>query len=139
METIGELETPLRGDLFSSLLRSIVGQQISVHAANAVWSRMEATCVPMSPETYLTLTDDDLRQVGMSRPKASYTRDLSQKVISREIPLAHIPDMQDEEIIEVLTKVKGIGRWTAEMLLVFTLGRPDVFAVDDLGLQKAVQ
>jgi len=140
IDAIGDLKLPLRGELFSSILRSIVGQQLSVHAARAVWDRTVLACNgDVSPESILNLTEQDLRTAGMSRPKISYVRDLSNRVISREIDLSSTANSDDEEIIRVLTKVKGIGRWTVEMLLIFTLGRPDVFAVDDLGLVRAVQ
>ena len=91
-----------------------------------------------TPETLDALNDAQLRQVGLSRQKSSYIRDLSQKAASGELPLEHLADMTDDQVIDAITKVKGLGRWSAEMFLMFRLRRPDVLPVDDLGIVNAI-
>jgi len=126
---------------FARLVRAIVGQQISVKAASSIRARLYAL-VPdgeATPEAILRLSDEDLRGAGVSRPKARSLRDLAEKVSSGQLDLAGLNGKPDEEVIRDLVQVRGIGRWTAEMLLIFALGRPDVLPVDDLGFRNAVQ
>jgi DNA-3-methyladenine glycosylase II len=127
---------------FAALVGAILGQQISVSAANAIRARLAARIgadVPLSPTALLALTDDDLRAIGLSRAKALYVADLANQVASGAVDLATIDQLPDEEAIVQLTRVKGIGRWTAEMFLIFSLGRPDVLPVDDLGFRAGVR
>ena len=126
-----------RGDPFQTLLRSIVGQQISVKAADSVWARVCAA-VAITPEAVNAQTIDVLRGCGLSQRKAEYARDLAAHFVTGRIHARDWPDMPDEVVIEELTAVRGIGRWTAEMFLIFNLMRPNVFPVDDIGLQKAI-
>lgn len=127
-----------RGDPFQTLFRSIVGQQISVKAADSIWARICAGVAAMTPEAVYTQEIDDLRSYGLSQRKAEYARDLAAHFVHGRIHARDWPDMPDEAVIAELTAVRGIGRWTAEMFLIFNLMRPDVFPVDDIGLQKAV-
>lgn len=127
-----------RGDPFVTLARSIVGQQISVKAADSVWSRLIAAMPVMSPASVLTTSTDSLRACGLSARKAEYLGDLARHFSSGEIHLQRWSSMSDAEIIAELTAVRGIGVWTAEMFLIFNQLRPDVFPLDDIGLQKAV-
>ena len=126
-----------RGNAFETLLRAIVGQQISVKAADAVWARVCAA-TPIKPEVISTLPVDALRTCGLSRMKAEYAIDLAAHFTEGRIRPRRWPRMADEEIIAELVDVRGIGRWTAEMFLIFHLLRPNVWPVDDLGLLKAV-
>lgn len=129
-----------RGTPFFTLARAIVGQQISVKAADAVWKKLEAGLGgSILPESVLALEDDGLRALGLSRQKAVYLKDLSRYFSQEADTIAHWVDMDDEALIKSLTSIRGIGRWTAEMFLIFHLLRPDVYPVDDLGLQKAVE
>ena len=127
-----------RGDPFSTLARSIVGQQISVKAADAVWSRFAAALPVLNPETVLAATSDELRACGLSARKVEYLGDLARHFADGQIHLNRWSAMSDAEIIAELTAVRGIGVWTAEMFLIFNQLRPDVFPLDDIGLQKAV-
>ena len=118
-----------------TLLRTIVGQQVSVAAARSMWSKLEAEYgSPPDLKRILTATDEDLRLAGISRQKAGYSRSLAQLVLSGELDLDHLPD-DDEEAIALLTKIKGIGRWSAEIYLLFAEGRHDVWPAGDLAVQ----
>lgn len=128
-----------RGDAFQTLARSIIGQQISVKAAQSVWDRFAAAVGTMQPQRVLRLSVDELRGCGLSGQKVNYLRDLSARFAESAIDVARWHGMDDEALIDELTEVKGIGRWTAEMFLIFYLTRPDVFPLADLGLQKAMQ
>ena len=127
-----------RGDPFQTLARAIVGQQISVKAADSVWARFAAHAQTISPEHIVTLELDVLAACGLSRRKAEYLRDLAGHFVDGRVEPARWKKMEDETVIAELTDVRGIGRWTAEMFLIFSLRRPDVWPVDDIGLQKAV-
>jgi DNA-3-methyladenine glycosylase II len=129
-----------RGEPFMTLARAIVGQQISVKAAQSVWDRVVA-CVggEVSPQTVLGRQRPVLRACGLSDRKTEYICDLAQHFANGSIHVHRWPEMSDEEIIAELVEVRGIGRWTAEMFLIFSLLRPDVFPLDDLGLQKGIR
>lgn len=126
-----------RGNAFETLLRAIVGQQISVKAADAVWARVCAA-TPAKPESVAALSIEDLRACGLSRMKAGYAIDLAAHFAEGRIKPRRWARMDDEAIIDELVDVRGIGRWTAEMFLIFHLLRPNVWPVDDLGLLKAI-
>tara|TARA_Y100000816_G_C26102314_1_gene584584 strand:- start:2493 stop:3113 length:621 start_codon:yes stop_codon:yes gene_type:complete len=127
-----------KSDPFYTLSRSIIGQQISVKAAQAVWDRFENKIKKVSPRNILNLHFMTLKSCGLSRQKISYLKSLSLGFINNEINPKKWKNFSDEEIIEELIKIKGIGRWTAEMFLIFNLCRPDVFPADDLGLIKGI-
>jgi DNA-3-methyladenine glycosylase II len=118
-----------------TLLRTIVGQQVSVAAARSMWSKLEAAYgSPPKLEAILTATDDELRVAGISRQKAGYARSLAELVLSGELDLSALPE-DDEEAIAHLIRIKGIGRWSAEIYLLFAEGRPDVWPAGDLAVQ----
>ena len=130
-----------RFDHFSMLVRAIVFQQLSTKAATTIHNRL-LECMPggkPAPECLAAVTDEQFRTAGISRQKAAYLRDLGEKVSSGDLPLDALDAMTDDEVIEALTRVKGIGRWTAEMFLIFRLQRPDVLPVGDLGIVNAIQ
>lgn len=126
---------------FESVARSIVYQQLSNKAAATIYGRVEA----LFPEgrahapSLLTLSDEQLRAAGLSRQKTAYLKDLAARVVSGEVPIDSLHELEDVDVISYLTRVKGVGRWTAQMFLIFRLGRPDVLPDLDLGVQKAVQ
>jgi DNA-3-methyladenine glycosylase II len=127
-----------RGDAFTTLARSIVGQQISVKAAQSVWERF-ATCVgEVTPGAVLRRRAPTLRACGLSERKVEYIRDLARHFQSGRVDPARFGEESDEAIIAELVDIRGIGRWTAEMFLIFNLLRPNVLPLDDLGLLKAV-
>lgn len=127
-----------RGQPFVTLVRSIVGQQISVKAADAVWQRLNLAVAAISPEAILAAEASDLRAAGLSMRKVEYVRHLAERFGQGHIRPERWHAMDDAAIIEELVQTRGIGVWTAEMLLIFNLQRADVFPLDDIGLQKAV-
>ena len=144
IETIGPcgLKPGARGDHFTTLLRAIVGQQLSAKAAETIWQRLialHANGRKLEPDDVLRASDAQLRGVGLSNAKAAYAKDLAARIASGELNLRRVARLDDDAIVDELVAVKGIGRWTAEMFMVFKLGRPDVWAVDDLGLRNAVK
>lgn len=128
-----------RGDGFQALARSIVGQQISVKAAQSIWNRFAERAVKVTPESIAAIPVADLRACGFSGQKASYIHDLAAHFASGEVKPRRWARMDDEAIIEDLTRVKGLGRWSVQMFLMFHLRRPDVLPVGDLGLQRAME
>lgn len=129
-----------RADHFSALVRAITGQQLSTKAASTIYARLVALMPDgVRPEALASLTDEQMRAVGMSRQKIAYFRDLTSKALGGALRLDVLDDMSDDEVIAALTQVKGIGRWSAEMFLMFRLHRPDVLPVDDLGIVNAVK
>ena len=127
-----------RGDAFTTLARSIVGQQISVKAAQSVWDRFAALPKRMTPANVLKLKVDDMRQAGLSARKIEYLVDLALHFDSGAIHVDSWKAMDDEEIIAELVGIRGIGRWTAEMFLIFHLMRPNVLPLDDIGLINGI-
>ncbi|MFL6722189.1 MAG: DNA-3-methyladenine glycosylase family protein [Sphingomonas sp.] len=122
----------------NTLLRTIVGQQVSVAAARSMWSKLEAAYgSPPDLAEVLKATDEELRLAGISRQKAGYARSLAGLVLSGELDLAKLP-ADDEEAIALLTKIKGIGRWSAEIYLLFAEGRPDIWPAGDLAVQVGI-
>jgi len=129
------------GTHFEALVRSIVFQQLSGKAAGTILRRFNALYPndTPTPELVLATSDETMRSVGMSRQKIGYLRDLASKVLSGELPLDHVHDLSDDDLIDHLVQVKGIGRWTAQMFLMFRLGRRDVLPELDLGIQNAIK
>jgi len=126
-------------DPFPALVRTITAQQISTKAAATIHGRLVALMPGgVHPEALIALTDEQLRQAGLSRQKTAYLRDLAAKVQSGELPVTTLHELDDEEVIDAIVKVKGLGRWSAEMFLMFRLLRPDVLPVDDLGIVNAI-
>lgn len=127
-----------RGDPFNTLARSIIGQQISVKAAQSVWARFEKAAGSVTPQRVSRMRLTTLSGAGLSGRKAEYLRDLAVHFVEGTVNPADWPILDDEAVIGQLVQVRGIGRWTAEMFLMFNLLRPDVFPLDDLGLLKAI-
>ncbi|MBM3997907.1 MAG: DNA-3-methyladenine glycosylase 2 family protein, partial [Planctomycetes bacterium] len=126
-------------DYFATLVRSIISQQISTKAAIAIGNRLLATVKRFQPKRLLDASDDDLRAAGLSRGKQRSIRDLAEKCRDGTIPLRKIADLSDDDVVVVLTQVHGIGVWTAQMFLIFSLGRLDVLPVGDYGLRAGVR
>ncbi|MEX2006954.1 MAG: DNA-3-methyladenine glycosylase [Candidatus Saccharimonadales bacterium] len=127
-----------RTNYFFSLCRSIVGQQVSVAAAATIFARLEAA-TGMDPKKVIKLTDVQVKQIGLSRQKVGYIKDLAQHFVDNAGVYNHLGQLPDDDVIVELTAVKGIGTWTAQMFLMFTLTRLDVFAPDDIGIQRAMK
>jgi len=124
---------------FATLLRAIVAQQLSAKAAATIWDRVEGAVAPLEPARLLAFADEELRACGLSRQKIGYCRALADDVLAGRVDLRGLAGWDDEAAIAELVKLKGIGRWTAEIYLLFALGRPDVFPADDLALMVAAQ
>ncbi len=134
----GKAPLKSRGNAFETLFRSIVGQQISVKAAQSVWNKTTALVDVTDPQSVLSKEKALLRTAGLSERKVEYVKDLARHFVNREVHPLQWSKMTDEEIIDELIQIRGIGRWTAEMFLIFHVLRPNVFPVDDLGLQKGI-
>jgi DNA-3-methyladenine glycosylase II len=150
MERVGKIDLEKRlerrgeerpADAYGALLRAIVGQQLSTKAARTIYLRVldifDGTTP--SPEQLLEASEEDLRGAGLSGRKVEYVRDLAGHVLSGELELDRLDDLSDEAAIEEIVAVRGLGRWTAEMFLLFHLRRPDILSGGDLGIRKAVQ
>jgi DNA-3-methyladenine glycosylase II len=132
-------ERRLGAPSYEHFLRIIVGQQLSVKAAATIFGRVEAALDgDFEPERVLAMSDEDLRALGLSRQKIDYARGLSRAVLEGSLVPAALADLPDEEVMEQITRLKGFGRWSAEMFLLFSLGRPDVWPADDLAIQAGV-
>ena len=138
----GRFSLKIKRDSFQALIEAIIYQQLNGSAANSIYNRFLTyykNQIP-TPEQIISSSDLELStKVGLSRMKITYLKDLAAHIVDSRLNLIDLPEMQDEEIISQLTKVKGIGRWTAEMFLIFCLGRKDIFPVGDLGVRKAIQ
>ncbi|HSI01184.1 MAG TPA: DNA-3-methyladenine glycosylase 2 family protein [Reyranella sp.] len=139
IEEVGHPELRIVPSGFGGLMRSIVGQQVSVHAARAIWLRLEALLPDMEPAAFLLLADEQLRGVGLSNAKMKYGRSLAADIVEGRIDFSRLAGLDDTAAIAMLTQAKGIGPWTAEIYLMFAHGRPDITPGLDLGLVIAAQ
>ena len=144
IETVGPLTLEPRDGAFRMLSRAIFFQQLAGPAARAILGRVLATLGAneetwYEPAAFLAASDEQLRAAGLSRQKMAYLRDLADKFVSGELSEGILDEFDDDVVIERVSAVKGIGRWTAEMFLIFSLGRPDVLPVDDLGVRRGMQ
>lgn len=138
IEAVGPVGLSPPPDRFAELAAAIVYQQLSLKAAGTIWGRFEQLG-PVTPEAVAGLPHERMRGVGLSNAKARYVKDLAEHVVSGRLDLHAIDDLDDEAVIEALTEVKGIGRWTAEMFLIFGMGRLDVLSTGDAGLLRAAR
>jgi DNA-3-methyladenine glycosylase II len=139
LKEVGHPELRVVPSGFGGLMRSIVGQQVSVHAARSIWLRLEAAVPSMEPDEFLKLTDQQLRAVGLSGAKVKYGRSLATDIVEGRIDFEALAELDDAAAIAMLTQAKGIGPWTAEIYLMFAHGRPDIMPGLDLGLVIAAQ
>ena len=141
IKVVGPCKVKLQTNRFQTLVASIIGQQISGSAARTIYSRLidSVGSKTIKPEILAEYTVDELRELGVSRQKAGYLLDLAVKVGGGEVKLSRFSRMENEDVIEQLTTIKGIGRWTSQMFLMFSLGRLDVFPIDDLGIRNAIK
>src|SRR5258708_2631820 len=140
IEKYGELDWKESSDLFEDLVDAIISQQLSGKASATIFGRFKKLFDSKFPtaEEILETHNEKLRSAGLSYAKVKYIKSLAEAIYTQELVLENLSGMADEEVVTHLTKVKGIGRWTAEMILIFSLRRPDVFSLGDLGLRKAV-
>jgi DNA-3-methyladenine glycosylase II len=140
IDNCGPVEIELSEDYFASLASSIIGQQLSNKVSDVIWARVEVLMEgDLSPEKIVAVEVEQLRKTGVSYSKIGYLKNLSEAVINNKLSLNDFKSMENEEIINKLIAVKGIGNWTAEMFLIFSLGREDVFSLGDGGLQRSIK
>ena len=139
IEKIGMIKREVNPDLFSALISSIIGQQISTKAASTVESRLIEIVGEITPESIYNLEREDIQKCGMSNRKAGYIKGIAELVLSDTMDFNSLYDLDDEEFIRELTKIKGVGEWTAEMLLIHSLQRQDVLSYKDLGIRRGIE
>lgn len=141
IDKVGLIKTNKNQDLFIALLSAIVSQQLSVKAADTIWGRFEGLFKDNIPtaKAILKLSDDKLRSVGLSYQKAGYLKNIATFSIEQTLDYKLLKKKTDDELVEYLVQIKGVGRWTVEMLLMFNLNREDVFPKDDLGIQNGMK
>jgi DNA-3-methyladenine glycosylase II len=146
VDEIGPLSVKARkrgrpADAYGTLVRTIAGQQLSTKAAATIYTRLTGLYdghTP-TPEEIIATDPQRLREVGLSGAKAAYLRDLAEHIVDDELPIGELAELPDEQVYEVLMAVKGLGRWSVDMFLMFHLGRPDILPVGDLGIRRAIQ
>lgn len=136
---IGPVKRAVTPDLFAALVSSIVGQQISTKAADTVRQRLKVLVQEITPERILSFSDEELQSVGMSYRKVTYIKNSAEKIVSGEIAIERLHEWSDEEVKKELTKLKGVGEWTAEMLMIFSMQRRNILSFDDLGIQRGLR
>ncbi len=139
IDRIGHIDRPMDDDLYSSVVHHIIGQQISSAAQKTIWNRLREKLGSVTPERVHTLSREELQACGMTFRKAEYILDFTEQVVSGQFDLAAVAAMDDAEAIAALSGLKGIGVWTAEMILLFALGRKNIFAYDDLAVQRGLR
>lgn len=139
IDTLGFIERPVDTDLFSSVVHHILGQQISMKAQKTIWSRMQQMLGTVSAETIAASDTAQLQSLGITFRKAEYIKDFSHKVMSGEFNLDDVEKMSDEDAIQALCRLKGVGVWTAEMILLFCLQRPDILSYGDLAILRGMR
>tara|TARA_Y100000590_G_C15565128_1_gene956327 strand:- start:352 stop:978 length:627 start_codon:yes stop_codon:yes gene_type:complete len=128
-----------RNDPFLSLCRTIVGQQISTKAADSIWSKFEIKCKKkIKPQIVIKLNSRSLKNAGLSRQKISYLKNIAENFVNKSFDISQLKKMNDENAVEYITQIKGLGIWSAEMFLIFNLNRPDMFPIKDIGLLRAI-
>ena len=139
IEQVGEIKRSLEPDLFISLVSSIVGQRISQKAKDTVWARLNNHLKELTPENIAEATAEDLQQNGLSFRKVSYLKNTAEMFLNGTIREDELKKMSDEEVIERLMKIKGVGKWTAEMQLIFSMERQNVLAFDDFAIKRGLR
>ena len=139
MDKIGHIHREVQPDLFKALINSIIGQQISTKAHVTIWKRMQERFAPISPENFGNLDAKSLQSCGISMRKALYIKSITDAILDDSLNLKSLPAMTDAEISEQLVQLKGVGLWTAEMLMIFSMQRPNILSWDDLAIQRGLR
>lgn len=139
IERVGHINRPVDDNLFSSVIHHIIGQQISTAAQKTIWKRAKEKYGDLTPEILAKTSVADLQSLGVTFKKAEYIKNFVEKVQSREFDLKGVAKMSDKDAIRALTSLKGIGTWTAEMILLLCLKRPDILSYDDLAIQRGMR
>lgn len=139
IEKIGRIERTVEPDLFASLMNSIVGQQISTSAFHTVWGRVTNLLGEVTPERVADCSREELQELGLSFRKVDYMQDAARKVLSGEMDLERLNELPDDEVCKELCTLRGVGRWTAEMLMLFSMQRQDVLSFQDVGICRGMR
>lgn len=139
IEQIGIIKRAVIPDLFAALVNSIVGQQISTKAHQTIWQRINNSFSPITPANFKSLSAEELQKCGITMKKAHYTKEITRRIISDQLDLERLADLSNEEVIEQLCELPGIGRWTAEMILTFSLQRKDIISYSDLAILRGMR
>ncbi|WML34531.1 DNA-3-methyladenine glycosylase [Clostridium sp. OS1-26] len=139
IDRIGMIERQIIPNLFAALVNSIVGQQISMKAWDTIWNRMKECFGEITPENIVAQTDESVQQCGMSMRKVKYIKDAAEKVMSGELNIEELATLPDDEVCKQLSALNGIGVWTAEMLMTFSMQRPNVMSWDDLAIHRGIR
>ena len=139
IEQIGIIKRAVIPDLFAALVNSIVGQQISTKAHQTIWQRINNSFSPITPANFKSLSAEELQKCGITMKKAHYIEEITRRIISDQLDLERLADLSNEEVIEQLCELPGIGRWTAEMILTFSLQRKDIISYSDLAILRGMR
>ena len=139
MNEIGHIRRAVTPDIFSALVNAIVGQQISTKAQATIWKRMQEQLGPITPKNIEAIHTESLQSCGISMRKAVYIKSITEAVLDGSLNLARLPSLTDAEICAQLVQLKGIGVWTAEMIMIFSMQRPDILSWDDLAIQRGLR
>lgn len=139
IDKVGFLKRPVIPDIFTALVHSIVGQQISTKAHETVWRRVQSALGSITPEAFCNIPDETLRKAGLSLRKVGFIKNAAQKIMSGEVDITSLADLDNDNVCSRLCSLDGIGRWSAEMLLLFSMQRPDVLSYGDLGIQRGLR
>lgn len=139
IDDIGKVRRVIRPNLYAALVNSIIGQQISTKAQQTIWNRLEDKLGKVTPENILSLSDEEVQSIGISFRKVSYIKEVSNEIVQGELDLSKLEEMSDNELIHRLSQIKGVGVWTAEMLMIFSMGREDILSWDDLAIHRGLR
>jgi DNA-3-methyladenine glycosylase II len=139
IDRIGMIERSIVPDLFCSLINAIIGQQISTKAQKTIWSRLQDLIKDVCPEELISLNDDELQSIGLSYRKVKYIKNIAHKVQAKELDLHALQLLSDEEVCAELSKLKGVGKWTAEMIMLFSMHRMNILSYGDLAILKGMR
>ena len=138
IDEIGMIKREVIPDLFTALISNIIGQQISSKAASTIWNKMQEHFMEITPEVIVKATNEEIQQCGISARKVDYIKGVAQAVVQGHLNLSELQTLPDNEVIKRLTSLKGVGIWTAEMMLIFSMQRPDVVSWGDLGIRRGM-
>ena len=139
IDKIGMIKRGVNPDLFSALINAIVGQQISTKAQKTIWKRMQTALIEVNPESILSLSDTELQSLGLSFRKVEYIKNIAEKVHARALDLSKLQFLTDDEVCSELSKLKGIGIWTAEMIMLFSMQRKNIVSFGDLAIVRGMR
>ena len=139
IDKIGILERTIIPDIFCALVHSVIGQQISTKAHQTIWGRLENKFKDMSPTAIINLSDEELQSIGISFKKVGYIKNIAQKILNKELDVGRLKTLSDQEVCDELVKLKGIGKWTAEMIMIFSMQRMNILSYGDLAIVKGMR